>query len=145
MHFVYKLVPPRPTFAFDMDETEAELMGKHAAYWRDQLDQGKVVVFGPVMDPAGMWGLGVLDTEDDAEAHGLVLADPVIAAGCAPSSCTPSTQSCALRDDPTMGPALANLAVSDGRRQRSLRRPGVPAGAARGWSAVDRLVASGSA
>ena len=43
MHFVYKLVPPRPTFALDMDETEAELMGRHAAYWRDQLDQRKVI------------------------------------------------------------------------------------------------------
>ena len=81
MHFVYKLVPPRPTtFAFDMDETEAELMRKHAAYWRDQLDHGKVIVFGPVMDPAGMWGLGVLETEDEAAARALVLADPVIAA-----------------------------------------------------------------
>jgi uncharacterized protein YciI len=81
MHFVYKLIPPRTTFALDMDETEAELMGKHAAYWRDQLDHGRVIVFGPVMDPAGVWGLGVLETEDEAAAHGLVLADPVIAAG----------------------------------------------------------------
>ena len=81
MYFVYKLVPPRPTFAVDMDEAEAALMGKHAAYWGDQLKQGKVVVFGPVMDPAGVWGLGVLDTEDETEAHGLVLDDPVIDAG----------------------------------------------------------------
>ena len=81
MHFVYKLVPPGPTFALDMDETEAELMGQHAAYWRDQLDQGLVIVFGPVMDPAGVWGLGVLETEDETAARGLVLADPVIAAG----------------------------------------------------------------
>jgi hypothetical protein len=81
MHFVYKLVPPRPTFAFEMDETEAELMGQHAAYWRDQLDHGRVIVFGAVMDPAGVWGLGVLETEDEAAARGLVLADPVIAAG----------------------------------------------------------------
>jgi uncharacterized protein len=81
MHFVYKLVPPRPTFAIDMDETEAELMGKHAAYWRAQLDQGTVVVFGPVIDPAGVWGLGVLETDDEAAARELVLADPVIDAG----------------------------------------------------------------
>ena len=81
MHFVYELVPPRPTFALDMDETEAELMGQHAAYWLDQLDQGLVIVFGPVMDPAGVWGLGVLETEDQAAARGLVLDDPVIAAG----------------------------------------------------------------
>jgi uncharacterized protein YciI len=80
MHFVYKMVPPRPTFALDMGETEAELMRKHAAYWRSQLDDGKVIVFGPVMDPVGVWGLGVLETEDEAAARGLVLADPVIAA-----------------------------------------------------------------
>ena len=67
MHFVYKLVPPSPTFAVDMDETEAELMGKHAGHWQDQLDQGKVIVFGPVMDPAGPWGLSVLETEDEAK------------------------------------------------------------------------------
>lgn len=35
----------------------------------------------PVMDPAGVWGLGVLDPTDDTEAHGLVLDDPVIDAG----------------------------------------------------------------
>jgi uncharacterized protein len=80
MHFVYKLVPPRPTFAVDMDHTEAELMAKHAAYWRDQLDHGNVIVFGPVIDPAGVWGLGVLETDDEVAARGLVLADPVIAA-----------------------------------------------------------------
>ena len=71
MHFVYKLVPPRPTFPFDMDETEAQLMSRHAAYWRDQLDQGKVIVFGPVMDRAGVWGLGVLETDDETEAAAL--------------------------------------------------------------------------
>jgi uncharacterized protein len=80
MHFVYKLVPPRTAFALDMDETEAELMAQHAAYWRDQLDHGNVIVFGPVMDPAGLWGLGVLETDDEAAARRLALADPVIAA-----------------------------------------------------------------
>ena len=33
------------------------------------------------MDPAGVWGLGVLETEDQAAARGLVLDDPVSAAG----------------------------------------------------------------
>ena len=28
-----------------------------------------------------VWGLGVLDTEDEAEAHSLVLDDPIIDAG----------------------------------------------------------------
>jgi hypothetical protein len=37
-------------------------------------------VFGPVIDPAGPWGLGVLETDDETAARELVLADPVIAA-----------------------------------------------------------------
>ena len=80
-HFVYRMIPHRATFAFDMSESEADLMGKHAAYWRDQMDHGRVLVFGPVMDPAGVWGLGVLVAADEDEARGLTRADPVIAAG----------------------------------------------------------------
>ena len=56
-------------------------MGQHAAYWRDQLERGHVVVFGPVFDPDGVWGLGVIDTEDEAAARSLVLDDPVIRSG----------------------------------------------------------------
>ena len=97
MHFVYKLVPPRPTFASDMDETEAALMSKHAAYWRDQLDHGTVIVFGPVMDPAGVWGLGVLETEDDAAPRPRPRRPGDRRTACAPSSSTQSTQSCGRR------------------------------------------------
>ncbi len=56
-HFVYKLIPPRPTFALDMSDAETKIMGEHAAYWQSLLDRGEVVAFGPVLDPAGSWGL----------------------------------------------------------------------------------------
>jgi hypothetical protein len=32
-HFFCKLIAPRPTFPFDMNESEKALMGEHAAYW----------------------------------------------------------------------------------------------------------------
>src|SRR5918993_910386 len=71
-YFVYKLIPPRPTFDTDMSDDEAALMGEHAGYWQQQLDAGRVVVFGPVSDPSGVWGLAVVEaeTEDDVRALG---------------------------------------------------------------------------
>jgi hypothetical protein len=54
-HFLYKLIPPRPTFDRDMNEAEATIMGQHAAYWQDQIERGSAIVFGPVADPARAW------------------------------------------------------------------------------------------
>jgi uncharacterized protein len=80
-HFVYRLIPPRPTFAADMNDAEAEVMGRHSAYWRELLAHGRVVVFGPVADPNGVWGLGVFEAEDEAAARALVRDDPAISSG----------------------------------------------------------------
>ncbi|MEI9983760.1 MAG: YciI family protein [Aliidongia sp.] len=41
---------------------------------------GKLVVFGPVGDPKGVWGLGVVRSADEGEARALADADPVIQA-----------------------------------------------------------------
>jgi uncharacterized protein len=82
-YFVYKLIPPRPTFAADMTVAEGEVMAQHAAYWTDHLEHGTVVVFGPVADPVGVWGLGILDAEDDVAAKALVNEDPAITSGLA--------------------------------------------------------------
>jgi uncharacterized protein YciI len=80
-HYCYKLLPPRPSFATDMSAAEADVMAQHAAFWFDQLERGRVVVFGPVADPSGVWGLGVIDAADDAAARALVLDDPAIRSG----------------------------------------------------------------
>ena len=42
--------------------------------------RGKLVIFGPVGDPKGVWGLGVVRAANDAEAEALAAADPVILA-----------------------------------------------------------------
>ena len=79
-HYVYKLVPPRPTFAGDMTQAEMAIMGEHAAYWTDLFEAGRVAVFGVVIERAGAWGLAVVEanTEDDVRALGN--GDPAVKA-----------------------------------------------------------------
>jgi len=55
-------------------------MRAHVAYCGELLRAGKALVFGPVADPAGVWGLGVLQLPDDADPHEIVANDPVIKA-----------------------------------------------------------------
>jgi uncharacterized protein YciI len=80
-YFLCRLSGPRPSFPMEMTPREAELMGEHAAYWNAKADEGVVIVFGPVMDPAGVWGLGITETDDAAATQRLLDADPVILAG----------------------------------------------------------------
>ena len=80
-HFFCKLIAPRPSFAFDMNESEKALMGEHAAYWMSMLKEGAVLVFGPVMDPNGPFGMGIVEGADEAEVKRRTDADPVMKAG----------------------------------------------------------------
>src|SRR5918998_6679228 len=80
-HFLLRLIPPRPTFAADMTEAEAAVMAQHADYWHDHMARGAVIVVGPVADPAGFWGLGVLETESREAAERLVTGDPAVTSG----------------------------------------------------------------
>jgi uncharacterized protein YndB with AHSA1/START domain len=80
-YFFLKLVPPRPTFALDMNDDERALMQRHVAYWTEKLREGSAIVFGPVGDPTGPWGLGVVRVPDEAGARAFEAGDPAIAAG----------------------------------------------------------------
>ena len=66
-HYLCRLLGPRPTFPGDMTAAEREAMQRHAAYWRELLAQGKAIAFGPVADPKGVWGLGLVSVRDEAE------------------------------------------------------------------------------
>ncbi|HYV44613.1 MAG TPA: YciI family protein [Myxococcaceae bacterium] len=79
-HFFLKLIPPRPSFPFDMNEEEKRLMGEHGAYLRRFFDAGKILAFGPVLAASGSFGMGLLEVEDEAEARRIVDADPTVVA-----------------------------------------------------------------
>ena len=80
-HFFCKLIAPRPTFPFDMNESEKALIGQHAAYWAGMCKEGEVLVYGPVMDPKGPYGMGIFAGADEAEIRRRADADPVMQAG----------------------------------------------------------------
>jgi len=81
MAFLYRLLPPRPTFAEDMRLEEAAVMQRHAAYWHDLLDRRVAVAFGPVSDPKGTWGLALLELEDEQAAQEVAEHDPAVETG----------------------------------------------------------------
>ena len=76
--FVFKLKAPRPTFALDMTDEEREVMAQHAAYWQPLIHSGQMVVFGPVLDSSGSWGLGVVEADDEDEVRAFAAGDPVV-------------------------------------------------------------------
>jgi uncharacterized protein len=81
--FVFRLVAPRPDFAMTLSDEEREIMGRHAAYWKPLVEAGRMVVFGPVLDSTGSWGLGVVESEDEDELRAFAAADPAVTSGTA--------------------------------------------------------------
>jgi uncharacterized protein len=81
--FIIRLKASRPTFALDMTDAEREIMGRHAAHWQRYIASGQMVIFGPVLDAAESWGLGVVEADDEQEdelrAH--AADDPAVTSG----------------------------------------------------------------
>ena len=42
-----------------------------------------MVVFGPVLDDTGSWGLGVIEAEDEQELRAFAAGDPAVTTGTA--------------------------------------------------------------
>ena len=58
-------------------------MERHAAYWQTFVDSGQMVIFGPILDDTGSWGLGVVETEDEDALRAFAADDPAVNAGIA--------------------------------------------------------------
>jgi uncharacterized protein len=76
MYFFVRTQNPRPTFHLDMTPDERATMERHVAYWSEQAALGVAIVFGPVMDPAGVYGIGVYKVDDESQMHDLLDSDP---------------------------------------------------------------------
>ncbi len=76
LFYALKLIPPRPSFSQDMNEQERSIMQQHVKYWTELMKQGKVVAFGPVLDPSGTYGLGIVCVKDESEVKTLTDNDP---------------------------------------------------------------------
>jgi uncharacterized protein YciI len=81
--FVFRLIAPRPTFALDMTDEERAVMERHAEHWQSYIESGRMVIFGPVLDGTGSWGLGVVEAEDGDELRAFASLDPAVTSGTA--------------------------------------------------------------
>jgi uncharacterized protein YciI len=79
-YFFCKLTPPRPTFLVDMTDDERQLMREHVGYWSALAAKGMAIVFGPVADPTGGYGIGIVEAADEAAMRDLSANDPVMKA-----------------------------------------------------------------
>ena len=69
-YFVLKLLPNRPDFAETMSSV---------SYWKEYLDKGVMLVFGPVLDPKGVYGLGIIAVDNEEQVKTLIDNEPASA------------------------------------------------------------------
>jgi len=81
MSFLVLLRPVREQMAFEPNDEEARIVGEHYAYLQQLRADGKLVVAGPSIVPGDVFGIGVLDIDDEAEARAIVEADPAVTSG----------------------------------------------------------------
>lgn len=78
--YLTKWLPPREDFLPTMTSAEQELMQQHGAWLTGMMDKG-LVAHGPVIDPAGGYGVALWQIGDDADIAALTAQDPIIVAG----------------------------------------------------------------
>jgi uncharacterized protein len=63
----------------DSTPEEDEVMGAHFQYLKRLLEEGKLILAGPSLDPP--FGIIVFEAESEEEARRLIADDPSVAAG----------------------------------------------------------------
>jgi hypothetical protein len=80
-HYFVRLIPPRATFPMDMTAEEKLLMQEHVRYTQEKFLAGKVLLYGPVMAPAGAFGMAVFAVADETEVREVLKNDPTVLGG----------------------------------------------------------------
>jgi uncharacterized protein YciI len=76
IHFFLKLNPPRQSFTNDMSDQEKKIMREHAVYWSKYVNEGIIIVLGPVYDPKGGYGIAVAEVDSKEQLDKLIEKDP---------------------------------------------------------------------
>ena len=80
-YYLCKYIPPRDDFLATMSADEKTWMAQHGAFLDDLLEKGMIVAHGPVMDPAGGYGVSLYRISDDRDIAAITAQDPVVANG----------------------------------------------------------------
>ena len=79
MYFFVRSENPRPTFHFDMTSAERAIVVRHTPLGRRWRPTGVAIVFGPMMEPMGVYGIGVYQADDEAHVRAMLDSDPASA------------------------------------------------------------------
>ena len=64
-----------------MTAEEGQIMQEHFAYWKGNFDRGVAAVYGAALDPKGVFGVAVVDVQDEEAMKAIVANDPAVKAG----------------------------------------------------------------
>ena len=79
--YLTKWIPPRADFVTTATDAEKDLLQQHGAWLNAMMADGLIVAHGPVMDPAGGYGVALWTLDDDRDLAGVVAQDPIVRAG----------------------------------------------------------------
>jgi uncharacterized protein YciI len=77
-HFLYKMYPPRSSFHLDQDEDEKKTMKQHMDYWKELTNKKNAIIYGPVFDPNGVYGMAVIEVINEEKAEDIAKGDPAV-------------------------------------------------------------------
>lgn len=60
----------------DMNEQERAIMQEHMTYWNGLMKDGTALIYGPVMDPTGPYGFGIVAVDEEQEVADITANDP---------------------------------------------------------------------
>ncbi|CAN7648745.1 YciI family protein [Rhizobium rhizogenes] len=80
-YYLCKYIPPRANFLATMSADEQQWMKQHGAFLDGLLSEGKIVAHGPVMDPAGGYGVSLYQIADDQDIQAITSEDPIVKNG----------------------------------------------------------------
>ncbi|HEY0212937.1 MAG TPA: YciI family protein [Paenirhodobacter sp.] len=80
-YFLCKYIPPRADFLPTLNEQERVRMAQHGAFLDDLLAQGIIIAHGPVIDPAGGYGVSLYQIADDQDIAAITAQDPIVQNG----------------------------------------------------------------
>lgn len=75
-YFAVRLIPFRPDFVQTMTDNEKNIMQQHSVYWQRFMDKDLVPVFGPVIDPKSIYGIGIIVMDKEAQVEEFMKNDP---------------------------------------------------------------------
>jgi uncharacterized protein YciI len=79
--YLCKYIPPRADFLATMTADERQWMTQHGIYLNELLEQGVVMAHGPVIDPAGSYGVSLYQIDDDQDIAAITSQDPIVKNG----------------------------------------------------------------